>query len=270
MQKQYTVLHGQRGLALISYIGSKRGFVNIFDELIPDHFKDKKIYDIFGGGGAFTFYVCNRFGSENIVYNDVNPVVTNLIRVLQKHPQKLWKEYQIHRNQFSHEYYYDIREQNLKNGIKDAGRFLFLAKNAFSGKIRFNRHGKFNAPIRLSTIKCPDLSKESVIKLSSIIKKLEITTLSFENFKNLKDSFCYLDPPYLNNPNGHYGNEFGFEEFIEFLDEIQKHNHIMLSEQNSAVDLNLTNQYQVYNVELKRSLQYKTQKNSHEIIAINY
>ena len=165
----------------------------------------------------------------------------------------MWKEYHIHRNQFSHEYYYDIRKQNLKNGVKGAGRFLFLAKNAFSGKIRFNRHGKFNSPIRLSTIKCPDLHQESIIKLSSIIKKLEITNLPYEKFSKVKNSFCYLDPPYLNNPNSHYGNEFGFEGFIEFLDEIQKDNHIMLSEQNSAVDLNLTNQYQVYLVGPKGS-----------------
>ena len=84
---EFTVANQKSRLKIIPYVGCKSGFAHIFDELIPPKY-GSKIYDIFGGGGGFTFYACKRFGSENIVYNDHNPVIINLMKHLKDTSQR--------------------------------------------------------------------------------------------------------------------------------------------------------------------------------------
>ena len=85
-----------------------------------------------------------------------------------------------------------------------------------------------------------------------------------------KTSFLYLDPPYLNNPNGHYNNLIEPNRFIEFVKNTEQDNKVMISEQNTPKDLHLSQIFNVYPIHLKRSLQYFTKNSSQEIIAINY
>ena len=146
-QSEFVVTNKRANLKIIPYIGCKAGFEDIFDKIIPDNLACR-IYDIFGGGGAFSFYACNRFGSHRVTYNDNNPTVVNLIRQVQTSPVRLWELYNEHYNNSSTEYYYHVRNLCLENGVAGAANFLYLAKNAFSGKIRFNSRNKFNSPIR--------------------------------------------------------------------------------------------------------------------------
>ena len=259
-------------LKIIPYIGCKAGFAHIFDVLIPDiRVFNKKIYDLFGGGGGFTFYACNRFGSKNVVYNDHNPVIINFMKSLKKKPNELIHQYQKHHKASNPDYYLDVRDKDLEDDIIGAGRFFYLAKNAFSGKIRFNSKNKFNSPMRKNT-KCPQINQEAIKKLSVIIKHLKITRKDFMSFEDVKNNFVYLDPPYLNNTNGHYNSIVEQTDFIEFVKNIETSNKIMISEQNTPEYLKLSPTiYQVFKIKLNRSLQYFTQKDSsREIIAINY
>lgn len=265
----FVVTNNRSKLRFIPYIGNKSGFSHIFDSMIPDNFSDMKFYDVFGGGGSFTFYICSRFGAKNVFYNDNNPVIVNLLKYLKKDPRGLLKKYEKHRKNSSPEYYYEIRDKEQSDDLVSAGRFMYLAKNAFSGKIRFNPKGKFNCPMRINS-KCPMIDKEQFLHLSSLIQDLKIYNESFEYFESVKKSFLYLDPPYLNNPNGHYNNLIEPNRFIEFVKNIEKDNKVMISEQNSSKDLHLSQIFNVYSIHLKRSLQYFTKNSSHEIIAINY
>jgi len=255
-------------LKLIPYIGCKAGFKEIFDKLIPEDI-NCQIYDVFGGGGSFTFYACSRFGSENVTYNDNNSIVVNLIRQVKINPKGLWRVYEKHYRNSSVEYYYHVRELELDAGIEGAGNFLYLAKNAFSGKIRFNSQNKFNSPIRKGS-SCPKLSYENLINLSELIKDLTITNLDYKKFANKKNSLLYLDPPYFNNTNGHYNGVLNLQEFNKFLRTVEKNNQIILSEQNNPKIFELPEEYTVYPITLNRSLQYFTQTKSKEIIALNY
>ena len=255
-------------LKLIPYIGCKAGFNEIFNKLIPEDL-NCQIYDVFGGGGSFAFYACSRYGSENVTYNDNNPIVVNLIRQVQNNPKGLWKVYEKHYLNSSVEYYYRVRELELDSGIEGAGNFLYLAKNAFSGKIRFNGQNKFNSPIRKGS-SCPKLSYENLINLSELIKDLTITNLDYKKFANKKNSLLYLDPPYFNNTNGHYNGVLNLQEFNKFLRTVEKNNQIILSEQNDPKIFELPEEYTVYPITLNRSLQYFTQTKSKEIIALNY
>ncbi len=255
-------------LKLIPYIGCKAGFKDIFDDIIPSSLTCK-IYDVFGGGGSFTFYACNRFGSDRVTYNDNNPTVVNLVRQVQTNPERLWKVYNKHYHNSSPDYYYRIRELDLEEGVEGAGNFLYLAKNAFSGKIRFNANNRFNSPIRKGS-SCPKLDCKTLTELSQLIKDLTITNLDYREFNNIKDALLYLDPPYFNNSNGHYNGVLELQEFNDFLRNIETSNLVVLSEQNDPDIFELSDLYTVHPITLNRSLQYFTQTNSKEIIAFNY
>ena len=254
-------------MKLIPYVGCKADFVEVFDALAPPH--PRKVYDLFGGGGAFTFYACQKYGSRNVVYNDNNPVVANLMDVLAEDPGGLHKEYEKHKSRSSPDYYLDVRNMAIAEGTREAGRFFYLAKNAFSGKIRFNSENKFNSPMRKGA-GCPAVDSAHLYKLSDIITNLTITCESYDYFKDLDESFIYLDPPYMNNPNGHYNGTLHVCRFSRFLHSVNGGNHVMLSEQNDPEALGLPGGYTAYRVTLKRSMQYITKTESSEIIAVNY
>ncbi|MDE0396222.1 MAG: DNA adenine methylase [Candidatus Poribacteria bacterium] len=267
--QQYEVRNGRNQYHLIPYIGNKSGFSHIFDDLIPDDAGEGKVVDVFGGSGAFAIYCCFRFGSENVVYNDNNPVLTNFVTSVRDNVKGLIREYNRHRAQSSTDYFLKIRTEPLTGGLKGAGRFLYLAKNAFSGKIRFNKKNRFNAPMRKSS-QCPALSEERLSDISQRIRHMKITNDEFEKFRDIQHAFLYLDPPYMNNTNGHYNQVPTTESFAEFVRAISPHNRIMISEQNEPAKIGIPKTYKVYHIMLRRSLQYVTQKDSTEIIAINY
>ena len=267
MAKKFRV-HGRSKLKLIPYVGCKSGFSHIFDDLIPDDHRGK-IYDVFGGGGGFTFYACNRFGSENVIYNEHNPVIANLMQTLKQDPDRLYTEYQKHYRNSNSDYFLRLRKMSLSGGVREAGRFLYLAKNAFSGKIRFNSKNEFNCPMRKNSA-CPQIDREDILHLSDLIHDLAIFQKDYRDTVGMKNGFVYLDPPYMNNANGHYNAVIQIGDFAQYLSKIQNLNRIMISEQNTPEYLLLSSDYRVYDVTLNRSLQYATQNRSKEIIAINY
>ncbi len=220
-------------------------------------------------GGGFSFYACRRFGSKNVVYNDHNPIITNLLGTLKSDPGGLYVEYQKHRRRSSPDYYLRIRSADLGDGLVGAGRFFYLAKNAFSGKIRFNSKNGFNSPMRKNT-KCPQINRAHLESLSEVISSMRITTRDFTSFKNVRGSFLYLDPPYMNNTNGHYDATVQPGLFSSFVDCMDKSNKIMISEQNEPHIIGLGRNWKIHRVRLDRSLQYFTQVKSREIVAINY
>ena len=267
-QSEFVVTNKRTDLKIIPYIGCKAGFNDIFDKIIPDTLACP-IYDVFGGGGAFSFYACERFGSHRVTYNDNNPIVVNLIRHVQTSPSQLWDLYNEHYNNSSTEYYYQVRDLCLENGVEGAANFLYLAKNAFSGKIRFNASNKFNSPIRKGS-SCPKVDRDSLLNLSNTIQDLTIMNKDYREFACVDNSFIYLDPPYFNNTNGHYNGVLDLGEFNQFLRTIEFTNKVVLSEQNHPDIFNLPESYTVRPITLRRSLQYFTQNKSEEMIAFNY
>ena len=268
--RSYVVCNTRNQYHLIPYVGNKSGFANIFNDLIPGDIKGRRIYDLFGGGGSFSIYSCYRFGSENVTYNDNNPVITNFMKTVRDNVIKLLNEYETHKELSSEEYYYDVRKMGeLDKGVVGAGRFLYLAKNAFSGKIRFNNRNKFNSPIRKNS-KCPNINRDSILKTSKTIQNMEIKNDTYESYRDVSDAFLYMDPPYMNNSNWHYNSVPETKSFVDFVCHVGANNMIMVSEQNGIESLGLPNHYHSYDVILNRSLQYFTQKNSREFIITNY
>lgn len=255
-------------LKAIPYVGCKSGFAHIFDSLVPDSC-GRRIYDVFGGGGGFAFYACSRFGSGRVTYNDHNPVLANFMRALQSEPAKLCAEYGKHYERSSPDYYLSVREMDLEDGAVGAGRFFYLAKNAFSGKIRFNSKNRFNCPMRKDS-RCPQLDEPYMRSLSRTISGMRIRNEDYAAYGGVRGSFVYLDPPYMNNQNGHYNATVPLADFVEFVEAVEPNNRVMISEQNSPERLGLPRSFRAYPVVLRRSLQYATQTGSREVVAINY
>lgn len=260
---------GGRKISIIPYVGNKAGFSHIFDNLILDKFANKEFFDLFGGGSSFTLYLCKRFGSKNVAYNEKNPVLVNFLKVVQSEPKSLIREYKKHQRKSNFNYYAEIRDSNIEDGVVAAGRFFYLAKNCFSGKVRFNKNGKFNCPMRKDKV-CRGINEDQIHYISSLIKKLRIYNKSYEEFEDIKNSFVYLDPPYLNNPNWHYSGLIDSKGFIQFIKKIETSNKIMISEQNPPKVLKLSSQYEIHKIAISGSLQYFTNSKLEEIIATNY
>lgn len=267
--KMYSVRNGLNKYHLIPYVGNKSGFAHIFDELVPDDVGSGRIIDVFGGSGAFAIYCGFRFGSRRITYNDNNPVMTNFMECVRDDPEGLVKQYERHRQRSSADYYTKMRQLDIRTGVKGAGRFLYLAKNAFSGKIRFNRSGKFNAPMRKYS-KCPTLDSVRLMGISHAIQHMKITCRQFGSLAGTRNAFMYLDPPYMNNTNNHYNMVLSTAGFVKFVHTITPRNRVMISEQSEPADIGLPTDYVTYRVRLRRAIQYATQNDSNEIVAINY
>ena len=250
-------------------MGNRSGFRHIFGELIPGPVSGRRVYDAFGGGASFSIYACIRFGSRNVTYNDNNPVVVNLILHVRDDPGGLPREYEAHRRGSSPEHYTGVRQTGPEGGLAGAGRFLYLAKNSFSGKVRFNRSNRFNSPTRKSA-RCPALGREPLSRISSAIRGMSVTNEPYQRYAGTKDGFVYLDPPYLGNANGHYNGVPDAAEFVGFVKGIGGRNMVMISEQGDRERPELSDGYTVYPVRLSRSRQYVTQSGSSEIVAINY
>ena len=268
-REQFVVRNGRNKYHLIPYIGNKSGFAHIFERLMPQDMDGRETVDVFGGSGAFAIYSCFQLGSKHVTYNDNNPILANFMWHVQDNPEGLIREYDRHRDKSSPDYFLKVRGEPLDDGLGGAGRFLYLAKNAFSGKIRFNGSNKFNAPMRKGT-KCPRLQEDRLLEISNAIKNMKITNESFEHFEDSKDAFLYLDPPYMNNPNSHYNGVPATKDFAKFVEKITPHNQVMISEQNEPDKIGIPKSYRIYDIVLQRSLQYFTQTGSSEIIAINY
>jgi DNA adenine methylase Dam len=93
---------------------------------------------------------------------------------------------------------------------------------AFNNQIRFNSQGEFNTPVNKR-----DFNKNMKKNLELFINKLNTLNISFSNkdFKDIditKDSFVYIDPPYLAtlasyNENGGW-NEKKEQELLDYID----------------------------------------------------
>jgi len=262
-------IQNSSNLCLIPYIGNKSRFANVFDQLIPTKFSNLKFYDVFGGGAGFTLYACERFGSKNVIYNDNNHALVNFITFVKLDPGGLIHEYKKHQKKSSRNYYNEIRDKNISEGLVGAGRFFYLAKNAFSGKIRFNTKGKFNCPMRKET-KCRNVNEQRIFYISSLIKNLKISAHSFEEFYDTKSSFIYLDPPYSYNTNRHYSGSIDVNKFIVFLNNISMKNKVLLSEKHIPKIFNLSKKFYIHDILIKRNLQYFTNEKNEEKICANY
>lgn len=199
----------------LNYTGSKAKCINDIRTILPD--KCEVFVDAFGGG----FNVGVNVSSDVVVYNDINPFVSNLIESFKtidtvqylRKVQKIISSFKL--SVGKKEPYYALREHynsvpwDKRNPIELYTLILF----GFQQQIRFNTSYEFNNPIGSRYFNDKLLSK--FVSFARVIKEKNVVIRN-GSFQLLRDYlgpkvFFYFDPPYLNTTGVYNDGKRGFE-----------------------------------------------------------
>ena len=206
-----------------NYTGSKYHLIEDIKKYLPNNIDT--FVDAFGGG----FNVGINSDAKRIIYNDNNFLVKDLIQSFQLNDVYKYLLF-INRNIKKFDLSIDNKENYIKlrehyNNIdlhKRDPRLLFtLIMYGFRQQIRFNKNFKFNIPPGERWFN--DRILERFISFSRVIKDKKIIFES-KDYSKLdkyikKDTFFYLDPPYLLTTATYNDGKRGFEGWNEKLEE---------------------------------------------------
>lgn len=186
----------------LKWAGGKRQLLPYIKNYInEDVLNGVKFYEPFIGGGSLFFHLQHG----DCVINDFNDEIVNCYKIIKKSPRKLIKELEMHQQNHSKEYFYNIRSLD-RNGeiekmsdVEKAARTIYLNKTCYNGLYRVNRAGQFNTPIGryVNPLICDE---ENILEISKFLKKNKIIIRSCDFAEAVNDArvgdWIYFDPPY--------------------------------------------------------------------------
>ena len=247
LEKTETILRDKKEVEFYiePFVGGLGSFLAIYPKL-----KDKKI--------------------KKIVLNDINTLIIETYIQVKNNPEKLLAEilkiekehyktipdsaYKLHMtedkeklkiqlsktkdfyNKKRDEFNYKKFDRNIS--IETVAIFLYLMSNCFNGVYRENSKGFYNTPFNWSNTKQNIEGRTKKIKeYSSFFNETEFIFENMDVFDlldkyNEKNSFIYLDPPYLNEKsieNKYSKEDFGEFEQAKLLDYILKYDMVLFS-----------------------------------------
>lgn len=264
----------------------------------------------FLGGGSSFLYV----NADEYILNDVNPWIIKLHKKLLEYSNnndellnelfKIIKRYKFScsylninvpdelKLKFKKTYYskynkdsYNKLKNNFNLNQNDILKLYILLIYGFNHMIRFNNDGLFNLPVGNV-----DFNKNTVDAINNYLnicsnRKIKLSCLDYKMFlKNIKfkkDTFIYLDPPYLISSSEYnkLWNENDEIELYECLDKLNEKgiyfgitNLVKHKGKNNDILLKWCKKYNVYNIKSNYiSYNDNTIKNeSKEIYVTNY
>ena len=230
----------------LPYQGSKKKISKKIVEIIKQNFgTDKKIYDVFGGGGAITAE-CVLNGLE-VHYNDLDKDITDMFQRVISQDREWIKTLIVSREEF-----FEIKNKDAKT-VDDN---LKLLVNSFGNKKKdylyskewsdmkynlaieiINKHDVFSGYKQTSTYKNAirkysehkQLERLQQLQQLEQLEQLESTNLSYEAFSNIEGTVLYLDPPYENTTHESYKGNFDSQKFYDWAVEMSKKNIVLIS-----------------------------------------
>jgi len=206
---------------IIKWPGGKKWLFTKHPELFQ--IKYSTYIEPFFGSGAIFF----SLHPKKACISDVNQRLIGLFEALRDDHEFLFLETSKLIKSHSSEQYYKIREQF--NTFSRPEHFLYLNRTCFNGVYRENIKGEFNVPIGKRNSSFFPFTMEDFAKYSNALAEAELKTQGFETtLQNAKkDSFIYIDPPYLKNKNNYesfrkYGKDIFSKEDLGRLAEILK------------------------------------------------
>lgn len=207
----------------VSYLGGKRREIQRIKDHQPEEFT--KLIDVFGGGFSIGLWYIQESPKLKTHYNDINEDITNLYKLLKDGTdvKKVLDEFKkIDLN--DEELYYKVSngEVEIDNNVK----YIYLKATSRMGDIsrklfnkRKNKDGSYTNESR--NLK----SYEKFYKYKDIMKNVEITCKDYkeilDQYKNDKDAFLYLDPPYISKSTTEYGLEFKADN-IQYINDFMR------------------------------------------------
>lgn len=189
--------------------------------------------------------------------------------------------------------YYSVRKKynliQLKKdeiNVEKASLLLFLMRLCFNGVFRVNKKNEFNTsmgsylinPLRLIT-------EDEIFSISEKIKKVNFKSADFEELEYLitKNSFFYLDPPYMPEKKSMEHIRYTTDNFkeneqerlSEFIDRINEKGAKFILSNSDTEDEYFYNLYRKYNIDkvkIKRLIaaKNKDRKEITELMIKNY
>jgi DNA adenine methylase len=232
----------------------------------------------FVGGGSVFLYI----KPTNALISDLNAELINLYRGIKLYPHKVWETFKSF--PAGKKSYYLVRDtrSDKKSLYFKAARTLYLNRTCFKGMWRHNPQGNFNVGYGGEERRWV-VTHESIIELSKIFRKAEITNKDFEIVikSASKNDFIFLDPPYK--PGGkdlneiHYSHRrFLFSEQIRLskaLKSLPKSKNIRWAMTNSSHEeiLKLYDGFNIKKIPLGTGDRPGIlTKNSNEVLITNY
>ena len=191
-----------------------------------------------------------KFNSESLQNTDKLPNVKRKkeFENLVKEFNSLWVNEKIVKNENGDETkeFLQVVPNNRDQKIRSAVLMQSINKLCFNGMFRVNSNNQFNVPIG-SYKKVNIVEKENLTNASLYLSNAKITSCSYkEIIKNIKkkNSFIYLDPPYI--PNSGTSNftdyssqGFKYKDHVElgkiFLKLVEDKNNVILSNNNNEL-----------------------------------
>lgn len=224
----------------IRWSGSKRKIIKHILPLIDDN-KDCYV-EPFLGSGTMLINILSKNNYKKYYVNDINSDLINFFTQLKEFPISLVEQISDiseNYNSFSEmerkkDYFYSIRtyyNSEQMNKITRAALFWFLTKTCFNGVYRINNSGKYNVPFGRK--ENANFDPELFFRISNMISNVSFYNVDYLEFlrilnyeKLLKNSFIYLDPPYVPETSQtqrqkiYTSKFFEHERFIDFIDVI--------------------------------------------------
>jgi len=176
----------------LKWAGGKRFLIPQLLPLFPANYQ--RYMEPFVGGGAVYFALHPLVPS---FINDLNSELVATYQVVCHNPHGLATVLDSMEQQYSKEYYYEVRKQCSYSLLQRAARMIFLNKTCFNGLYRVNARNEFNVPFG-KRVNCPKLYDDNLFKASKQLTNTHITHGDFESLidKSRSGDFIYVDPPY--------------------------------------------------------------------------
>src|SRR5882757_359694 len=194
-----------------AYIGGKRRLGEQHARRIEAVAHDTYAEPFVGMGGVF---FRRRWAARCEVVNDVSRDVATLFRILQRHYPQFMEtlKFQIaSRREFER---LAATNPDTLTDLERAGRFLYLQRLAFGGKVAGRNFGvDSNGPSRFDVTKLGPLLDEIHDRLAGVV----IECLPWADFIERYDgpaTLFYLDPPYLGSETDYGAGVFTRADFV--------------------------------------------------------
>lgn len=258
---------------ILKWVGGKR---QLLSEILPMiNIKSGSTYvEPFLGGGAVLF----DLQPKKAVVNDYNGELINVYLTVRDFAEELIIELEKHNANNTEDYYYEIRAldrsekyQEMSN-VEKAARIIYLNKTCYNGLYRVNLAGQFNSPY--GKYKNPNIVNATAIRAMSKYfneNKIEICNGDYREVlkKVKKNSFVYLDPPYMpisssSSFTGYTENGFSYEQQVALrneCDKLRKKGIPFVQSNSDCPEIReLYKEYEIKTVQAKRAINSNASK----------
>ena len=241
----------------LKWAGGKSQLIPTLKKFIPNNFN--KYLEPFIGGGALFF----QLNHSQAVISDLNEELIITYKAVRDSVVELIRELRTYINDESSFYRIRALNTNELTEIQRAARIIFLNKTCFNGLYRVNKKGQFNVPYNKS-VGSNFLNEDGLLNCSMSLQGVEVEYCDYKITLNRfadKNDFVFLDPPYQ--PVGKYADfkrytkerfhEKDHEDlFLEFKKLVDRGCHVILTNSNHPLILDLFKDFQIEIVDTKR------------------